>query len=88
MYCPVCKAKLKDDATICITCGTRLTEALKEEAKNIVPETTTNESKKFKLFGKKDKPKEYSYNRALLDYADEKPGSIVAPKPEIGRAHV
>ncbi|MDE6209765.1 MAG: hypothetical protein K2M73_08870, partial [Lachnospiraceae bacterium] len=85
MYCPVCKAKLSDNAAICITCGTRLTDSLKEEAKKVVPEEPVKDTKKFKLFGKKEKTKEYSYNRALLDYADEKPGTIVArpvKKPE------
>ena len=82
MYCPVCKAKLSDNATICITCGTRLTDSLKEEAKTVVPEEPVKDTKKFKLFGKKEKTKEYSYNRALLDYADEKPGTRVAPPPK------
>lgn len=82
MYCPVCKAKLSDNATICITCGTRLTDSLKEKAKTVVPEEPVKDTKKFKLFGKKEKTKEYSYNRALLDYADEKPGTRVAPPPK------
>ena len=79
MFCPVCKARLKDDAAICITCGTRLTDELKAEAKTTVPESGAKEKKGFKLFGKKEKHKEYSYNHALLDYADEKPGSRYIP---------
>ena len=53
MYCPVCKARLSDKATICITCGTRLTDELKKEAKNVVPEEPVKDTKKFKLFGNK-----------------------------------
>ena len=82
MFCPICSAKIKDNSTICLTCGTRLTEQLRAEAKNYIPETEQKDSKKFKLFAKKERPNT-SYNRALLDYADERPGSIVAPKQKV-----